>query len=261
MPVTRRTIAGAAIVVLALVAVHDLLKRHKKYAAAASHAAARLRRLVTDDEPHSGNSTLQPSGPVEYRDTLRVEELSCFAPPKPYFGDPTPYNADLTQNGVDSMIYGGNNRALSPLNEYDPRQNKGIYDSMNTLYSTADVNPLITGQAYEFRNNTRDVYANRTAVGGQWGLQEFAPDSAAGAVGVDVGPNMLSEYEGSALGYNDGIPEQWAFPSTPFRRYVPKNADYYGDDGVEVGNGDRLYPLWDPDHDPLVGEETGPGAL
>lgn len=184
----------------------------------------------------------------------------------PFYMAQAPYDQNLTQNAVDSLVMGGNDRALSPESQYDPRQTKGIYDSLNTLYSTADVDPLIMGQGYEYRDNTRPVYANRTAVGGEWGLQEFAPDSTPGAVGVDVGPNMLSEYEGSALGYNDGIPEQWAFPSTPIRWYTPadpasdglpslesRNADYLARAGPAMANGETAYPLWEPDHDPLIG--------
>jgi hypothetical protein len=167
-----------------------------------------------------------------------------------------PFTGDLQQNAIDSLQTGGNERALSPERAESPKQRESVYSSMNTLYSTADVDPLVTGQLYEFRDNTRDVYANRTS---DWGLHEFAPDTIPGGVGVDIGPNALAEYEGSSLGFNDGIPEQWAFPSTPIRDYVPKHADYTDKDGTPtIVDGDALYELWVPDHDPLVGEEDGP---
>lgn len=139
-----------------------------------------------------------------------------------------------------------------------PHQRKSVYDTESRFYSTADVDPLIVGQAYAFRDYTRDVYEGRSALGGAWGLQEFNVDSTPGAVGTDVGPNSLSEYEGSILGYNEGIPEQWAFPSTPMRQYIPQREDYTGLYGPEVANGSRLYAPWVPDHEPEIGEEEEP---
>lgn len=169
---------------------------------------------------------------------------------------------DLIMNPIDALSMGGNERAmgraLNPRKLPAPLQRQSVYETMNRFYSTADVDPLIVGQGYEFRDNTRDVYAGRTGDGGQWGLQEFTVDNQPGDVGVDIGPNALSEYEGSILGYNDGIPEQWAFPSTPIRWYRPRRADNYGHDGPSIVDEDKLYPLYVPDHEPYIGEDTEP---
>lgn len=139
-----------------------------------------------------------------------------------------------------------------------------ILDDTKKLYVSSDVDPLIAGEAYKYRDDTRPVYANRTAIAGQWGLHEFASDSTPGAVGVDVGPYALAEYEGSTLGFNDGIPEQWQFPSTPIRNYTPldafrgANQDVIGPDGPKVQDRD-LYAPWVPDHDPLIGQDEWDG--
>ena len=99
--------------------------------------------MVTDDEPHSGNSTLQPSGPVEYRDTLRVEERGCFAPPKPYFGDPTPYDADLKRlaKAVDDSKDGHTAQTF-----IDAHRGK-VYQKAGYLDALADLAPLLTEAA------------------------------------------------------------------------------------------------------------------
>ncbi|MDE2097449.1 MAG: hypothetical protein KGL39_09410 [Patescibacteria group bacterium] len=155
---------------------------------------------------------------------------------------------DLTEQPIDTLMEGGQ------------KQPKSIYDSTNLFLTTDDVDPLITGQGYAFRDYTRDVYTGRTAVGGSGGLQEFASDRSPGMVGVDIGPNALSEYEGSALGWNDGIPEAWKFPSTPIRWYKPAREDYYGHDGPAINNSEKLYPLWEQDNSPLIGADPDPSV-
>lgn len=163
--------------------------------------------------------------------------------------------ADLTEAPIDAITVGGNERAMG-LASSNPIQRQSVYETLNRFYSTADVDPLITGQLYEFRDDTRDVYTGRTGVGGEWGLQEFTVDNQPAMIGVDIGPDALSEYEGSILGYDDGIPEQWAFPSTPFRWYRPRRADYLGPDGPALVDGDKAYSLFVPDHEPQIGEDT-----
>lgn len=145
-----------------------------------------------------------------------------------------------------------------PKDPPQPHQRKSVYDTESRIYSTEDVDPLIVGQGYAFRDYTRDVYEGRSALGGSWGLQEFSPDSTPGAVGVDVGPYDLASYEGGVLGYSDGIPEQWAFPSTPMRQYIPQREDYTDVFGPHIANSGQLYPTFVPDHDPDLGAEEGP---
>jgi hypothetical protein len=138
-------------------------------------------------------------------------------------------------------------------------QRKGTNEALNLFYSSADIDPLIVGQGYAHRDNMRDVYAGRTAINGgsekpssAWGLQEFSSSGLPGDVGVDVGPEAIAEYEGSSLGFNDGIPSEWAFPSTPLRWYRPRREDHYGKDGPAVVDPDKLYPTYVPDHEPYV---------
>jgi len=138
-------------------------------------------------------------------------------------------------------------------------QQKGVNQALNTLYHSEDVDPIVTGQLYTFRNNSRDVYTGRIATGSEYGLQEFSSSGAPGDVGVDVGPNSLVEYEDSVGRFDDGIPEAWAFPSSPYRWYRPDlKEDYYGMDGPELYNPKGLYPLYVPDNDPRIGEDEDP---
>ena len=67
-----------------------------------------------------------------------------------------------------------------------------------------------------------------------------------GELGVDVGP-----YDEHRVGYNDGIPEAWALPSTPIRWLQPADRDYYGPEGPTV-SAEGLFNLSVEDHDPLV---------
>lgn len=120
-----------------------------------------------------------------------------------------------------------------------------------TLYSSADVDPLVTGQLYANSNQTRNVYAQRTSMGDEWGLKEYNSSGEPGDVGVDVGPDALYEYAGKRSNFDDGIPEQWAFPSTPIRWYAPSQRDYYGPQGPTAYT-EGLYALMEPDHIPKM---------
>ncbi len=133
----------------------------------------------------------------------------------------------------------------------DIPEQPGVYEELNRLYSTADVDPLITGGLYAHNDFVRDVYAERTSHGNVYGLTEYSSSGGPGDVGVDIGPYGLAEYGGREIGFDDGIPPEWALPSTPVRWYAPKKRDYYGPDGptpYTVG----LYSLQEPDHDPLL---------
>jgi hypothetical protein len=141
------------------------------------------------------------------------------------------------------------------------RLKNGVYDrayttvSPNmtdcTLYSTADVDPLITGQLYAHSDNMRNTYAQRTSMVDEWGLHEYNSSGAPGDVGVDIGPYGLYEYGGKRQGSDDGIPEQWAFPSTPIRWYTPNKQDYYGPEGPTVYSVGLFNPR-EPDHIPKM---------
>lgn len=119
------------------------------------------------------------------------------------------------------------------------------------LYSTADVDPLVTGKLYEYTDGLRNVYASRTAMGDTRGLVEYSSSGSLGDVGVDVGPYGLAEYGGQEIGRDDGIPENWRFPSTPIRWYGEKQRDIYGPEGATVYAKGLSNPQT-PDHDPLM---------
>ncbi len=147
-------------------------------------------------------------------------------------------------------------------------------DALNRLYSTADVDPLVTGQLYAHNGEVRHIYAQRTAYPeddledlaieqascrSAYGLSEYNSSWGANTVGVDVGPFGLDEYAGLRSGYDDGIPPNYNLPSTPIRAYKPTQEDYYDPSGLEVYSV-GLYALSVPDHDPLVGEDPPTGT-
>jgi len=133
----------------------------------------------------------------------------------------------------------------------DAPQRRSVHAALSRLHSTADVDPLVTGQLYGHADNVRNVYAQRTSHGDVWGLTEYSSSGGAGDVGVDEGPFGLEEYGGRQVGYDDGIPEAWALPSTPTRWYRPAMRDYYGPEGPTVYS-EGLFSLTVPDHDPLM---------
>lgn len=135
----------------------------------------------------------------------------------------------------------------------------------NIMYSTAEVDPMITGQLYSRAvfsgEGHRYVYGGRVAMGDRWGMHEFSR-GVPGTVGVDIGPLGLPEYGVSAdrphKVFDDGIPENWVMPSTPMNYYyVPQRMDYYSPEagGPEVYK-KNLVTLSEPDHDPLIGAGT-----
>lgn len=130
-------------------------------------------------------------------------------------------------------------------------ERRSVYSALNRLYSTADVDPLITGHLYGYADDVRNVYSERTSHGDVHGLTEYSSAGGVGDVGVDIGPYGLDEYGGKQIGYDDGIPAPWAFPSTPVRWYAPNREDYYGLEGP-TPFATALYELRVPDHDPLV---------
>jgi hypothetical protein len=140
-------------------------------------------------------------------------------------------------------------RLQDPASERPERPD--VYESLSRLYSTADVDPMVTGELYRHAGYVRNVYAERTSLGDVHGLTEYSSSGGAGDVGVDIGPYGLAEYGGREIGYDDGIPEEWQIPSTPIRWYGPEQRDYYGPEGAtpySVG----LYSIQEPDHDPLM---------
>lgn len=153
-------------------------------------------------------------------------------------------------------------------------ERESVREALNRLYSTADVDPLVTGQLYAHNGEVRHVYAQRTAYPeddledlaieqascrSAYGLSEYNSSWGANTVGVDVGPFGLDEYAGLRSGYDDGIPPNYNLPSTPVRAYKPTQEDYYDPAGLEVYSV-GLYALSVPDHDPLVGEDPPTGS-
>ena len=138
-----------------------------------------------------------------------------------------------------------------PSSDPDTPERRSVYGALSRLYSTADVDPLVTGQLYAYADGIRNVYAQRTSHGDVQGLTEYSSSGAPGDTGVDVGPYGLDEYGGSVVGYDDGIPETWRMESTPVRWYGPRQRDYTGPEGATPYS-EGLCPLSEPDHDPLV---------
>lgn len=129
--------------------------------------------------------------------------------------------------------------------------------AQNRMYSTAEVDPLVTGQLYAGPRaagpGQRFIYGGRTAHGDKWGLHEFST-GVPGQAGVDVGLLGMREYslDDRPDVFDDGIPENWQLPSTPVNWYVPQGRDYYD---VEA-NGAGVYKaglmsLQEPDHEVL----------
>jgi len=138
-----------------------------------------------------------------------------------------------------------------------------------TLYYSDDVDPMVTGMRYAGR--PRAIYAERTSHGDEWGLEEYA-DGNPGEVGYDVGPIGNSGLAGRPgvrggrrggppgpppvsrpgdLTFDDGIPENWNLPSTPFQEYAVIGEDYYGAEGPTVACGQSLEMTFVGDHQPL----------
>jgi hypothetical protein len=143
------------------------------------------------------------------------------------------------------------------LTTADPAE---VVDStaINRMYTTAEVDPLVTGQLYAgpraAGTGQRLIYGGRTSHGDKWGLHEFST-GVPGQAGVDVGLLGVREYslDGRPVVEDDGIPENWQLPSTPTNWYAPQGRDYYD---VEA-NGPGVYKaglmsLQEPDHDPLL---------
>jgi hypothetical protein len=129
---------------------------------------------------------------------------------------------------------------------------------VNRMYSSAEVDPLITGQLYAGVRAAGEgrawVYGGRTSFGDKWGMHEFS-SGVPGQAGVDVGLLGMREYslDGKPDVFDDGIPENWKLPSTPTNWYVPQQRDYYDVESQDAAvYKPDLLPLQEPDHDPLV---------
>ena len=130
----------------------------------------------------------------------------------------------------------------------------------NRMYSSAEVDPRITGQLYAGARaagvGRQFIYGNRVSFGDRWGMREFS-SGVPGQVGVDVGPYGLSSYslDGTPDVFgDDGVPSEWLLPSTPPNWYRPKQRDYYNVEtrGPSVYE-PNLMPLMEGDHEPLFG--------
>lgn len=136
--------------------------------------------------------------------------------------------------------------------------------ALNRFYSTAEVDPHITGQLYAGPRaggaGRRQIYGARTSHAGRMGMAEYS-SGVPGEPGVDVGLLGMREYSltGKPDVFDDGIPENWRMPSAPFNWYVPAERDYYDVEGrvprpLEKG----LVSLREPDHEPQVGPSYWP---
>ena len=128
----------------------------------------------------------------------------------------------------------------------------------NRMYSTAEVDPLVTGQLYSGARaagtGKRMIYGGRTSHGDKWGMHEFST-GVPGQAGVDVGLLGMREYslDGRPDVFDDGIPENWQLPSPPVNWYVPQERDYYDVEAQGPGvYAEGLMSLSEPDHDPLI---------
>jgi hypothetical protein len=128
-------------------------------------------------------------------------------------------------------------------------ESHSVYASLSRLNSTEDVDPLIAGNLYQYADGVRRVYSQRTSLEDRQGLTEYNSSSEPGDVGVDVGPFGLDGPPDG--GADDGIPENWRFPSTPVGWYRPRQRDFYGPEGA-TPYAAGLYELGEPDHDPKM---------
>ncbi|MFA6165780.1 MAG: hypothetical protein WC700_04130 [Gemmatimonadaceae bacterium] len=177
-----------------------------------------------------------------------------FVSPRPFYGAgenslaPDAVQGERAEDALPDSDAPTNN---DPAAWAEPAERRSVHAALSRMYTTADADPLVTGQLYEFSDGVRNVYSQRTSHGDVRGLTEYSSSGGPGDVGVDVGPNGLYEYGGDSAGYDDGIPEAWRLPSTPVRWYRPKQRDYYGPEGPTVYS-EGLYAIAEPDHDPLV---------
>lgn len=301
-----------ALVVVLVLLVIGLMVRDRADAASGALVAS---GALAGTSPAS-SSGLKPANPIYDKIT----------------GDPLYRRAaDIRNDSVSSYYSAVPNFGMTAGDEDAQQPHSWSYfpdkpETRSVLYSTADVDPIVTGQLYAWRDNTRDIYGARTAHGDKYGLAEYS-SGVPGEVGVDVGPLGFKEYaapafplldadgnvehyggvewsrdvgldpsglvlpsfddpnarpnyalaqmkydynngyQGRSLGYNDGIPENWRFPSTPVRWYGPRHRDYYGPEGPFVANQygptfgpqgppkRKLYSLTEPDHDPEIGAD------
>ena len=178
---------------------------------------------------------------------------------------------------------GGFESAEKPGNETSLENypfNMSMDPAYKTLYTGAEVDPLITGGAYAYRDNIRPIYGARTADGGKWGLHDYCsslPEVAGEQTlldrkcgSIEAGPRETGDsklgvcYDYNGIGdsgcdkcFDDGIPVNWNLPSTPFAWYKPLKMDYYSREGIKPYT-DEMYSQTEPDHEPLLGEDPDP---
>lgn len=148
-----------------------------------------------------------------------------------------------------------------------------------TLYSGAEVDPLITAGFYAYRDNLRPVYGARTSDGDVWGLHEYCsslPEVAGEQTLIDrqggsmeassneTGDSRLNLcYDYNGVGdqcdtcHDNGIPVNWNLPSTPFAWYKPTHSDYYSREGIKPYT-EGQYAQTEPDHEPQLGSDPDP---
>lgn len=248
-----RNIALAALIVLLLVLIFaGPQARGPGLKAAAGRLEGRLRRALGGRRPPPARSAARP-------------------PPASSIARPPPVDSPARASSNELI---GREPWPGGRELVHEAERASVREALNRLYSTADVDPLVTGQLYAHNGEVRHIYAQRTAYPeddledlaieqascrSAYGLSEYNSSWGANTTGVDVGPFGLDEYAGLRSGYDDGIPPNYNLPSTPIRAYKPSQEDYYDPAGLEVYSV-GLYALSVPDHDPLVGEDPPTGS-
>ena len=189
----------------------------------------------------------------------------------------------IQQNSTNSQNSFMNlNSILMPPSEMPSDPLQVINDPYPTgrFYYAQEVDPIVTGNLYNETNNLRPVYSQRTAFGlPSWqtqaistngnlgyqasrGLTEFSSSGSSGDVGVTVGPLVYNDLTSIDVGpvvfpsvWDDGIPQEWNFPSTPmlswYESHIPTE-DYYGPEGPTVYALKGINIPFEPDHEPLM---------
>ncbi|HVE14968.1 MAG TPA: hypothetical protein VNI01_16355 [Elusimicrobiota bacterium] len=230
--------ALAAVIVMALIA--EAGRRGGLASARGAGAPEREAPVKPSASPRASSPRADSARPA------RPAPLSVAGPPET--APETPKPALDAAEGATYSYYGGADAAGMCLSETPERHS--VYAALGRLYSTADVDPLIAGNLYRYADGVRRVYSQRTSLEDRQGLTEYNSSAEPGDVGVDVGPAGLDK-DPAASGADDGIPENWRFPSTPVRWYRPRQRDYYGPEGP-TSYADGLYELTEPDHDPKM---------
>lgn len=222
-----------AVLILLTIAVIALTADAHRAAAARRQSEAQSRQvLLSHVMDNSGelkeNFDVNRLEPFRQMPNRQMPNPQMPNPQMPLRHLPAQFPSDIATGNVSALLSG--QKGLPPV-----------------MYSTAEVDPMVTGTRY--RTMPRFVYAERTAHGDEWGLEEYN-DGNDGEVGRDIGP-LGGAPPGRARQFDDGMPANWNFPSTPVKWYKTVGEDYYGGEGPTVFCGDGLEMTSVGDHQPL----------